>query len=379
MKPKIGLVGCFQNGKSTLINSLLKSRVAFTGEGNSKTKQVVCFVYGDTPRFTIVENGGKRTDVSQDDMQRAVISTDNDVSYCEIALPVPILKDIDIVDTPGFDADERDTKRTTDYLKNLHYIFYVYGRDLGSLHDAEREVLKIIQDENIPFSFLYNCFDKTDWDPESEKVRKNIRNLESVFESQGVHIYSVRESDRILPVNLAWYWQSLISGGQVNSDYSIFEETDAERRLVRSIRNYFGIREEPFPSWEKMAYMSNIDLVMNYITAIREFIRPLPVPKLNCKWNDDEKTAYVNWSLEGDTNKYSFELQYREQGSGVWNHIETNKTREKIEGLRRNLDYEFQIRSKFQGRFSKLSEITSIRIPQGRVVFQEPETDLPDW
>ena len=46
-KLNIGVVGCFQNGKSTFVNCLLDDIVARTGDGLATTSVNTKYVYGD--------------------------------------------------------------------------------------------------------------------------------------------------------------------------------------------------------------------------------------------------------------------------------------------------------------------------------------------
>ena len=97
-RPQIGLVGCFQNGKSTLLNCLLKARCALIGEGVAKTKTVIRYTYNERLSFYCVWRNGKREKTTFDEIKNLMISADQDnLAYCEVGIPSPCLEKIDVV------------------------------------------------------------------------------------------------------------------------------------------------------------------------------------------------------------------------------------------------------------------------------------------
>ncbi|MBQ2850724.1 MAG: 50S ribosome-binding GTPase, partial [Thermoguttaceae bacterium] len=77
-KPQIGLVGCFQNGKSTLTNCLLQNRVALTGEGVSKTKKVTRYVYAKEVEYRLVGDDGNVRTTDRATLETTALSDQND-------------------------------------------------------------------------------------------------------------------------------------------------------------------------------------------------------------------------------------------------------------------------------------------------------------
>lgn len=123
-KAQIGLVGCFQNGKSTLVNCLLNNRVALTGEGVAKTKKNRSIRLRTPTDFRSVDKSGAVRELDKAAIRELVLSEkDDDVAFCEMILPSPLLEGADFIDTPGFDANQADTSQTTNYFDKLDFVF----------------------------------------------------------------------------------------------------------------------------------------------------------------------------------------------------------------------------------------------------------------
>ncbi len=348
-KAQIGLVGCFQNGKSTLVNCLLNNRVALTGEGVAKTKKIVRYVYGREPIFRRVDRDGAVCELDKEAIRELVLSQENDdVAFCEMALPSPLLEDVDFIDTPGFDANQEDTTQTTDYFDKLDFVFFVVGGggNRGNLNEAEKSVLREILARKKPFAVLYNCCDGTAWEPNCEKVRRCVDSLDAVLLNAGVRPFKTTENGGILPVNLAWYWRSLVDR-KLDASFRFFDETRAETRLMKQVKSYFYDPDEPndgVPTPERLAELANIDLVKRYVVAISPFIAAIPEPELTCE--EDGATVRASWRLcENENANYSYELRYRLKDDDAWSCVETHETARKIENLKIGRTYEFQVRA----------------------------------
>ncbi|MCP4104245.1 MAG: hypothetical protein GY749_01695 [Desulfobacteraceae bacterium] len=104
LKPSIAVTGCFQNGKSTLINCLLDDYVAHIGRGDSTTHISTSYIYGEIQSAVLFPK--HRTDKPEEIHfhQFTEKSKNNSLQQydrAEISLWKPILRDFDIIDTPG--------------------------------------------------------------------------------------------------------------------------------------------------------------------------------------------------------------------------------------------------------------------------------------
>ncbi|MDO4571124.1 MAG: dynamin family protein [Planctomycetia bacterium] len=363
-KPQIGLIGCFQNGKSTLVNCLLGNRVAITGEGVAKTKKISRYVHGNEAGFYSISPNGQRKRISKDAIYDIMLNdAAHDGMMCEMTLPSPLLEKVDIVDTPGFDAAQADTSVTTGYIPQLDFIFFVIGRGSGGggLNTAEKEVLAEIVRQNKPFSVLFNCRDLNHWNPQEENVRFCIEQLTATFRNNDIRpcrITTETVENFILPVNLAWYWQSLVKKG-LNPSYCFFEETEAERTLLKRVKNYFYDDYEGLPSVEELVQLSNIGWVKQYLVTI------IPAPVLQCELTGT--SVYVSWNVTDSTHIY--ELSYRIQGKEFWTTLETTDKEKTISPLTEGQTYEIRVRAMANDRrsVSKFSEVKYVTVPKKKI------------
>lgn len=383
-KPQIGLIGCFQNGKSTLVNCLLENRVAITGEGVAKTKKIARYVYGQEAGFFSIATDGRRKSITKEQIYDIMLrDASRDGTVCEMVLPSPLLRKVDIVDTPGFDAGQTDTSVTTGYIQQLDFIFLVIGRGAGGggLNQAEKGVLKEIVKYNKPFAVLFNCRDTLHWNPRAENVRKCIGELVSSFKNNDICPYSITSEDFILPVNLAWYWQAVVKQG-LDSRFCFFDTTDAEKTLLREVKNYFYDDYEGLPTAEQLIDLSNIDWVKRYITApqnaIASLIYAIPAPNLTCRL--DGTTVHATWNSVNPT--HSYELIYLAQGEPSWRMLPpTSDHKATFANLVQGQTYEFRIRAMANDNHSvsKYSEVVRMEVPRKKstVVYVPPDPNKP--
>ena len=125
--PKISVVGCFQNGKSTFINCLLDELVARPGDGRATTKISTRYRWGESTSVNLRTDEGLQSISLVEYLESANLARISKKSAFqgEITLSKPILKKIELIDTPGFEADEQDTKNVTRSLEEAHYAIVI--------------------------------------------------------------------------------------------------------------------------------------------------------------------------------------------------------------------------------------------------------------
>lgn len=367
-KPQIGLIGCFQNGKSTLVNCLLGNRVAITGEGVAKTKKIARYVYGDEPGYFSISPDGLRKRITKEQIYEIMLrDVSHDGTVCEMVLPSPLLRKVDIIDTPGFDAGQTDTSVTSDYIPQLDFIFFVIGRGSGGggLNTVEKAVLAEIVKQNKPFSVLFNCRDLSHWNPGEDNVQQCIEELGASFKNNGIRPYAITAGDFILPVNLAWYWQAIVIQG-LDPHFCFFDPTDAEKDLLKNVKNYFYDDYNGLPSAGQLVSLSNIAWVKSYITAppnvISTLTNAIPVPILSCRL--DGTSVHVQWNSIDPT--LTYELSYHRQGDETWTTLETSNNKTTISNLPEGYTYEFRARAlaNHKRSVSKDSDVVCVEIPR---------------
>jgi GTPase SAR1 family protein len=104
---RIAVVGLIKAGKSTLLNSLMNEKMLIT-DLNEATYNVTWFKYSEKPGLTIqLKNGEKKIDSLENlDFWTARSKKDenplmDNVEYINIGYPNEILKQLEIIDTPG--------------------------------------------------------------------------------------------------------------------------------------------------------------------------------------------------------------------------------------------------------------------------------------
>lgn len=127
-KPIIALYGRFQTGKSTLINCLFNRYVALTGKGLATTSLTALYRYGEKEKLQYRRANGELKDTTLAELNDPSLLADvcsNGGFHIESCIPASILKHCDIVDTPGFDANDSDTEAALSVLENIHYVLFV--------------------------------------------------------------------------------------------------------------------------------------------------------------------------------------------------------------------------------------------------------------
>jgi hypothetical protein len=118
---RVAVAGMVKAGKSTLLNAILGEEIAPTDAGECTTV-VTWYRYGATPRVTLhpLDGAPRPLPVRRAD-GRLLLTLDGvppeQVGRLEIEWPVPSLRRLTLVDTPGIASLSRDVSaRTTDFL-----------------------------------------------------------------------------------------------------------------------------------------------------------------------------------------------------------------------------------------------------------------------
>lgn len=124
------VLGEFNHGKSTVVNSLLGEEILPTGI-TPTTAVITHLVHGDEPKAEIqAPRGGERKDVAYEDMGAAIRHEEEEGTepeYVEIQYPNELLEDsLVLVDTPGVnDISRQKVEITYGYVPKADVILYV--------------------------------------------------------------------------------------------------------------------------------------------------------------------------------------------------------------------------------------------------------------
>jgi GTP-binding protein EngB required for normal cell division len=185
---RLSFVGNFSVGKSTVINSILGEEVAPVNQ--TPTTAVIChFRYGDTKRVrfhyedgTFEEEGffafkqfsdHSQIDEENDDEQIERIER---IDHVEIFYPNEVLREITLVDTPGFGAStEEDEDITRSHLRGADAVCWIFDADeVGKGSEVER-IQKLSDEFRSAFALINQCDKKPPH--ERPKLRRRAEDL----------------------------------------------------------------------------------------------------------------------------------------------------------------------------------------------------------
>ena len=250
-RPRIGVVGCYQNGKSTLVNCLLDARVASMGHGAATTRLATRFTWGEAfeAHYVMEESNRKvkvlkRHPVSLQDYALGKGMADGKCAYQEVKLWKPFLQYIDLVDTPGFNDCDEDNATATNSLADLDFAVFVVRNK--ALSEIEITLLKTLSDRQLPFAVLVNCTESSRgyWQPESDINLQICHEIEGRLKSFG-HMPFPIQGRYVWPVNLAWFWYASqhMSPHHSEAEKDLYEDVEyfANKHLKLSQQDYSAL------------------------------------------------------------------------------------------------------------------------------------------
>ncbi|MBZ7958169.1 dynamin family protein [Campylobacter molothri] len=149
----IAIIGQFSSGKSSLLNLILKKECLPTGVVPVTFKPT--FLHYAKEYFLRVEFEDGSDLIT--DVENLALYTDqrNEIKKAKnlhIFAPIPLLKKITLIDTPGLNANKNDTLTTLSELKNIHAAIWLSLIDNAGKKSEEeviRENLEILGDYSI--------------------------------------------------------------------------------------------------------------------------------------------------------------------------------------------------------------------------------------
>lgn len=183
-KTTIAFVGEFSAGKTSIVNRILsqdnpsipklpvstKATTAiptYIAGGSSVTYS---FIAGDGKRKTILEETFKKVSKDILDQVKGVSSL---IKYFVMTYKNPNLNGLSILDTPGFNSnDKEDRDRTIDVINECDALFWVFDVNAGTVNRSSISVIK--EKLNKPLYVVINKVD-TKSDSEVQKVESLIK------------------------------------------------------------------------------------------------------------------------------------------------------------------------------------------------------------
>ena len=218
-KPKIGLIGAFQNGKSTLVNCLLGRQLAKVGgQGLSVTNVNTRYTFGTSNEVDFVHNSKVFKTVTLEEYLSESVNIPTSASEIVIHYQDNLLDKFDIIDTPGFNANEFDTQMAENSLSKIDIAILVLRNK--SISQYEYKIISLLTEHLIPYFIIVNTYDEGEdlWYPKSKRNQEISRCIWNDISSVGVKPLAFDKRNKILVVNLIWYWLSIVS---INDNKSI--------------------------------------------------------------------------------------------------------------------------------------------------------------
>ncbi len=200
-KVKVAVIGNFSSGKSSFINSLLGADICPV-KVNPTTSAVTKFIYGDIEEIFQIDKNGNKKKIDKEQYlnlcQHNVKTMEKTKGFFfEYRYPSPILKNIELYDTPGFENKEnpQDEQITREIATNqADIILFVQDIQKGTLEERTINKIKKIK-ETSPAKEWYLIFNKADTKPKRElqEIKENFENSEIRKFFSSVHFYSAKK------------------------------------------------------------------------------------------------------------------------------------------------------------------------------------------
>lgn len=183
-KKVIAFVGEFSAGKTSIINKILSQdnhdspNLPVSSKATTAIPTYISYDMNSSCQFT--DNNGVLKNISQGVFENvkkdlfSQISLSSLIQYFVISYKNENLKNISILDTPGFNSnDEEDTQRTAEVIKESDALFWVFDANSGDINETSIEAIKKYLTE-IP---IYIIINKADTKPAAElvEIEKQIR------------------------------------------------------------------------------------------------------------------------------------------------------------------------------------------------------------
>jgi len=239
-------VGEFNAGKSALINALLGEKVLPEGV-TPTTARVTLVRYGDTVTEQVVDEG-----------------------FAIYTYPMELLKDLNIVDSPGTNAIIRQHERlTNEFVPRSDLVLFVTSAD-RPLTESERQFLEKIVSWGKKVVLAVNKKDIFETPEAMEEVRSFVaKNVSAILgEEPKLYLVSARQAQKAAvsadPAEKAALRQ--LSGVTALEHY-IFDTLDDRARLKLKLNSPLGVADKFVQVAGEMTQAESDDLREDHITV----------------------------------------------------------------------------------------------------------------
>lgn len=147
----IMIMGEFSTGKSTFINALVGKQIAVVG-ALPTTAVITKLCYGDVEKVTVFNRDGSCREYEPDEWERLTAESDDEantfheeIDYVERALPIPVLKDMTVIDSPGLNAlKEAHTEATKRFVEQADTVLWMISSEKAATDTEYQGIEKLI-------------------------------------------------------------------------------------------------------------------------------------------------------------------------------------------------------------------------------------------
>lgn len=183
-KTTIAFVGEFSAGKTSIVNRILSQdnpNIPQLPVSTKATTAIPTYIAGgSTVSYSFISGDGKRKTILEDTFKKVskdildqVKGVSSLIKYFVMTYKNPNLKGLSILDTPGFNSNDRDDReRTIEVINECDALFWVFDVNAGTVNRSSISIIK--EKLNKPLYVVINKVD-TKSDSEVQKVEDLIK------------------------------------------------------------------------------------------------------------------------------------------------------------------------------------------------------------
>lgn len=298
-KITLGIIGEFQNGKSTFVNCLLGTDIAKVGGfGKSVTSISTTYTYGSDNMAFCYHNDDIIATYDIRSFKDSVIP--KDTNKIVVKVKSQILKAYNIIDTPGFNANDNDDMMAMNSMLYIDVaLFLTINKGISK---SEIAIARYLKKLCIPYFLIMNCMDVNQdmWNPNSEYNKSVARSIVADLQINHCKPVSIFGGS-IVTINILWYWHSIISHElsdlekkqrrRIDSFFEFVEERNISKNELRKLSGFENVRMALFSA----SFRSQIVLLSKLSKVMKEHIRIMRINykildarynNLLCKYHD---------------------------------------------------------------------------------------------
>lgn len=260
--PSVAFVGEFSSGKTSLVASLLQTVVGYISVLEA-TKVPVYFVYGESQRVYLVRNNKQFgiDEIPFSQLKEVTRNTSENIDWMMVTLPIKELKIMNLIDTPGLNAE---TNFTLEFCPTPLYAWCLpYGEPL-----SETQLIAV---NELAVSDMYWLATKADLVDEDEidEVEELVADTMQQIQFLDVRTVSAtwmsadqEQSKKLWSALYEWTTRTSISNDEVDTFVSKVEYLVGESLLNKINQTYQSIDRQVHPLYTHyQAYLKKIESV----------------------------------------------------------------------------------------------------------------------